>query len=957
MSRFYNIGKPSLILTLLGLFSLPVWAQLGFDIKLKKPKEYEERVLRSEKSTDKKLSLPGRLIQNTTSHYNYAFNAQNRINLVLQKAKENYKEDYSKLLSFYNYSLDETAKESVLLDSVILKASSGIALHDLRSDWADNLYLLWGTSYYLQKKFDSAYQLFQFINYAFAPKEKDGYYKTIGSARDGNAATSISTKEKYSLPKRLLSDPPSRNDAFIWQIRTYLAQDQFAEASTLIEALSTDANFPKRLIPDLEEVKALSFYKQEEWDSAASHLSKALDNTTTIQEKARWEYLIGQLYELAGKNKEARTYYNRSIPRTTDLIMEIYARLATIRCATNPDENNTNKNIAELTKMAQREKYFDYQDIIYYMAAQMALTTSNTKEAKSLLLKSTLATSNNPEQRNTTFLQLADLSYNDKEYQLAYNYYDSLKLTDKSLLNLESIKARKKSLALLIVHMDIINRQDSLQKIAALPEEERKDFVKKILKQLKKQQGLKDDNTFSTGNTIQTLTAPPTLFQPADSKGEWYFYNASLKSRGQMEFKSKWGNRPNVDNWRRSAAIMNNVANNPSNNQNPSANTNITSSNLSELSFESLYEQLPTTPEKLKSSTDSLQLSLYNAGKILIQEMQDCHEGTTLLNRIKDNNTSFEHIKDVYFNLYYCYNQHGEKAKADAIKKLMQEKYPNDRITQIINEGKDQTAVKLKEEANKRYDSIYSLFQNSQYEAAITAKKIADSLYGNSFWTPQLMYLEASYYAKKREDSSAINILTELVNRFVTHPIKDKAQRLLDAVKSRVVIESQINSLNNKTAPAINNSTAPASNNPAPVANNTNAPLTNAPINNVSINSSFVNDANATHYAMLVLKKVDLAFINESKYAFNRYNRENFPNKNFNIEVSTLNADYKLLLIQSFGNAREASAYAERTRAKLASDILPWLTQDQYELLIISESNNKILTQSKDLEAYKKWVK
>ena len=109
------------------------------------------------------------------------------------------------------------------------------------------MYLLWGASYYLQKKFDSAYLMFQFINYAFAPKEKDGYYITIGSNTDGNSAYSISTKEKNSLPRKIFSEPPSRNDAFIWQIRNFLAQDEFAEAASLIVTLRTDPNFPKRL--------------------------------------------------------------------------------------------------------------------------------------------------------------------------------------------------------------------------------------------------------------------------------------------------------------------------------------------------------------------------------------------------------------------------------------------------------------------------------------------------------------------------------------------------------------------------------------------------------------------------------------------------------------------------------------------------------------------------------------
>src|SRR6185503_8547038 len=100
------------------------------------------------------------------------------------RAKERHKDDLSGLLSFYNYDLEITQADSLELDSVIFKSTTGIVLHDLRSNWADNMYLLWGAAYYLKKEFDSARMMFQFINYAFAEKEKDGAYKVIGSARD-----------------------------------------------------------------------------------------------------------------------------------------------------------------------------------------------------------------------------------------------------------------------------------------------------------------------------------------------------------------------------------------------------------------------------------------------------------------------------------------------------------------------------------------------------------------------------------------------------------------------------------------------------------------------------------------------------------------------------------------------------------------------------------------------------
>jgi tetratricopeptide (TPR) repeat protein len=342
--------------------------QMGFTFDVEKPKEFENRKLRGEKTpTDKKIKGVRRFMQNTVTHYNYYFNANNKLNEVLARAKASFKDDYSRLLPFYNYSLDVTAADSVQLDSVAYKAQSGIILHDLRSDWADNMYLLWGASYYLQKQFDSAYLMFQFINYAFAEKEKDGYYRTIGSARDGNNALSVSSKEKTSITSKVFADPPSRNDAFIWQVRNYLAQDRFSDASTLIQVLKNDTLFPARLRNDLEEVQAYLFYKQNNWDSAAAHLEKALSNAANKQEKARWEYLLGQLYETTRKPEIAADWYEKSIAHTTDPVMDVYARLAGVRVhKSDSAKDYIAENIATLTKMARRDKYTDYRDIIYY---------------------------------------------------------------------------------------------------------------------------------------------------------------------------------------------------------------------------------------------------------------------------------------------------------------------------------------------------------------------------------------------------------------------------------------------------------------------------------------------------------------------------------------------------------------------------------------------------------------
>ena len=944
----------------------PGFSQLGMNFEIKKPPEYEERVLRSEKSDQKKFTLPKRFIQNTVTHYNYYFNANNKLNEVLERAKTSFRDDFSKLLPFYNYTLDATAADSIQLDSITYKSSTGIALHDLRNDWVDNLYLLWGASYYLRKQFDSAYLMFQFINYAFAPKEKDGYYITIGSSRDGNSASSISTKEKNSLPRRVFSEPPSRNDAFIWQIRNFLAQNQLAEAASLIVALKNDPVFPKRLHNDLHEVQALWFYKQNMWDSAADHLVKALGNATNLQEKARWEFLAAQLYEMTGNFKDAEKYYLKVSTHTTDPIMDIYARLYAIRANKDNGEKTIEKNVAELLKMAKRDKYDGYQDIIYYMAAQMQLEGNNIDAALALLKKSTEFESNDPGRKNKIFLQLAELSYTQKKYRQAFNFYDSLNLSDPTLKDVDAINERKSMLGRLATNLEIMERQDSLQRIAALPEEERRDFVKKLVKDLRKQQGLKDEGG-SPGNPIVLPNNNPTLFPGNEPKGEWYFYNASSRTRGQNEFKARWGTRPNVDNWRRSATLVGMMQVNQNKSNNPGqTQTNTGGSN--ELTTEALMANLPLSPEQLQKSNDSLQAAMFALGKIYIQDVEDCNEGTATLEELRNRFPAFNPMDELLFNLYYCYNRNGEKSKAETIKKQMAEKFSTSNYTTIVATGKNPQST-ANPEATRAYENIYDLFIEGKFDEAIAAKKQADNIYGRSYWTPQLLYIEAVYYIRQREDSVAKTILNSIVSQFPGTPLALKATNLVNVLGRRKQIEAELNNMvvtRNEDTSAARKPVVVVTRPPADTTKTVQPPVVvNKPATKdtttvkppgIPAGTKFTHTADAPHYVVLILSKVDPVFSNEAKNAFIRYNRDTYYNKTFTHDLFQLDPDNRLLLISPFPNAQEALAYVERTRPRTATEIIPWLKGGKFSFSILTEQNFNVLKETKDLEKYRSFL-
>ncbi len=971
-----KIYSTSLLLILCFTF-FQAHSQQGFSFDIKKPEQFDDRVLASEKSDTKKFPLTKRLTQNTFTHYNYFFNANNKLNEVLEIAKAAHIDDFTELLSFYNYSLDETAANKEQLDSVIYKSTTGIVLHDLRNDWVDNLYLLTGAAYYLRQQFDSAYLTFQFINYAWAKKEKDGYYQTIGSKFDGNDAFTISTKEKNSLPRKVFSEPPSRNDAFIWQIRTLIAMEEYGEAASLIITLKNDPAFPKRLQSDLEEVQALWFYNGNVYDSAAVHLEKALDNATNKKERARWEFLIAQLYEYSGKTDLARKYYDKVIGHTIDPIMEIYARLNSIRIDTSGGENYIDKNVAELLKMAKRDRYIDYRDVIYYTIAQIEMERNNLEQAITYLKKSTENNTVDPSLKNKAFLQMAEMAFTLKKYRQARNLYDSVDVNDPGLKNPREVNERKHVLINLVTQLDIVERQDSLQKIAAIPEEERKNFVRNRVRQMRKEKGLKEDAAASSAilvpigsqkNDQEDLFTSPT-------KGEWYFYNATLKSKGASEFKAKWGNRGNVDNWRRAAGMsFQPIATKTVPNRTDTlAREEDVEGSPGEITFDALYAHLPLTEKQMKLSNDSLSEALYKLGKSFANDLEDCTSSIPANERIVNRFPAFKKMEEVLFTLYYCYNRSGETVKAQQVKKQMEQKFAGSRLTTIVSTGKD-PGSKLNEEATKAFQDVYDLFIEGNFTKAIADKKVADSIYGSNYWTPQLMYIEAVYYIKQKQDAKATEILNAIIAQDPGSSMAVKAGTMIDVLSRRQKIEDELNGLNvtrveEKRIPVdtttktkidtVAYTPLPQKEKPkevVKVAEQKPVVKTADTVVNKPIISAYAFKPDDKYYAVVILTKVDMVWVNETKNAFNMYNRGKYYNKQFEYTVTPINAEYKVLLIGNFDNAQAAAEYVQTAKPVSNSQIIPWLATDKYSFTIISAANLEILKTQQDIGLYKQFI-
>jgi tetratricopeptide (TPR) repeat protein len=965
---------------LLCLFLFPdVHAQVDkitFDLQKDKPEKFKDKQLRSEETGEKKFTLPRRFIQNTTSHYNYFFNASNKLNSIIEMARMATRDDYSRLLPFYSYSLDNTAAQKDQLDSVIYKATAGILLHDLRSNWVDNFYLLIGKAYYFRKDFDSASMTFQFINFNLGNKDDEQTVVGTNENRVNNALT-ISTKEDRSMVDKVLSRPPSRNDALVWQVRALTDMGNYGEAAGLINTLRNDPLFPERLEPYFQEVQGYWFFKQKMYDSAINYIEKALPNAFDIADKARREYLLAQLYEMNNNLDTASDYYDKAIRNTTDPLMDIYANLNKAKMLKSTDPKEIDNSISRLIKMARKDKFELYRDIIFYSAGELAMAKPDTASALQFYKASTVFNENNLSLKNQAFLNLAELNYDLKNYHESFNFYDSLETSDTALKNIDEIESRKNALAQIVTHLNIIQREDSLQAIAALSPDQRDDFLKKLSKKLRKERGLKDDEGYagSAFDYLNRQNQSANIFSGTQAKGEWYFYNNNLKSAGYNEFKRVWGKRQNVDNWRTvsSTTPVNNSNINygdPLAPQNQAEDVEIPASPFQQdISEEGLLANVPLTKTALDTSNSKIARSLFQLGKNYQNLLEDYSAAIASYQESLKRFPDSLYDGELYMNLSYCYQKIGNQQLADYYKNLLVKNFGNSNFAQYLLHPEIFNPIEKDTAASNRYDKIYNLFIEGNFAEATKEKNAADSLYGKSYWNPQLLYIQSVYYIQKREDSAAMNVLNQIIEEYPTSPMREKAATMIDVLSRRDSIENYLTNLDVVRAKpdsqivvfdqpkVVNNVKAPEENNEKPVVKNEEikpgkfeiSPEKKRPA--AIKNADFTFDALEPQNVIMVLTKVDPVYSSEARNAFNRYNSQSVATNKIVIVKDTLDSERTLLVFSQFDDAVAALKYRDKLKQAAPSQI-SWLPAQKYSFYIISDSNLELLKENKNLQSY-----
>ena len=938
-----------------------------------------DKLLPYERLLNKKYTLGRRAYQNTVSQFNYLFYAEIGIDEIIQKARDLHEDDYTELLPFYDYDLSLTAKESI--DSIIFRCNANIVLHDLRSNYVDDAYLTLAKAYLFHKNFDTAASILQFINYSFFDKE-DGADLPIGSNLNQPGKFSIASPEN----NRVWENKNVRNESMIWQARTYFEAGEMNEGLSLLQLLKTDAVFPKRLQPFLNEQLAYGYYLSGMNDSAANYLIKGLDNAKDPLTKARWSFLIAQLYEKEQKIDLAYNWFRKAGSIASNPIIAVYASIYMASIDANRGKKSWESLAYDLERMIKKDKYAAFADIIYYEMAQLAVRNHAISKANQWLIASIQKNEKNTKLKQKTLVQLGAINYIIDQFSVAKIAYENLNDLLKTFPNYDQITLRKKWIDKIANLNELIAIEDSLQMIYNAPKIAQERMAMQWQKRtalLKAQEKdlFKDPNNQKAGsvNYNNQNNIPGYTFGNAfvnttpnkEVKSDFYFDNPQNVSMGITNYIKKWGDRPNVDNWRRKTTIQlarasqvnANIDSTQASMQLNTAqvvNKSIKSTTQEKDSAEKLSIQLIETDTDLKQSKINWNNNSLSIAKIFLYELNDFEKALPRYKAVIQNDIEPATTESALLDLASHYLHIGQITTSDSLIALITKQFPEGIYVQ--KKKAKENLDRIDKNSAEAYKTAYFLAQIGDWDQFGSQMEEAQKQFKGTKWNTPYQFLRVKMYAQLGKDSLAIEYCNEIIAQNKSESIKAKAKNIITEINNRKATEAYLAALvivkptklinTNEEAIERNKSTAISLKDDR---NINSTPKNDSALSKNIINQiTFTNDSLEQHYIALQTMNVSAVFVKEIQNAIKDFNTETFKQLNLGVTYVQFTDQSHIVWIGPFTKASDGLAYINKVKPRLSTEIISFIAKRQYDLTLIGKSNIVLITNQEQLDQYKR---
>jgi tetratricopeptide (TPR) repeat protein len=720
-----------------------------------------------------------------STKYNILYNGQVGLDKGVLAVNANSDDDFWQLLPVEKMQIVEdftstTKPKNTDFELAETKATKAIQKHSMniggreKNSQIDEAYLMLGKARYYDQRFVPALDAFNYILY------------------------------KYPNSSRIY-------EAKIWREKTNMRLGNDALVIKNISKLLEDHEVKKQVFADANALLAASFLNMEEKDSAVAKIKLAIEFTKVNQERARYRFVLGQLYQELGYKDSAVTSYqsvidmNRKAERR--FVIQAHAKKAELFDYQSGDLVSFVKTF---DKLIQDRENRPYKDLIFYQIAVFHDKQNNQKAALDFYNASLRTNSKDTYLVASNYRNIGNLYFRNAEYPAAAKYYDStlVKLNNKTR-EFGKIQKIRSNLDEVILYEALAKRNDSILNVVAMNSTDRmayfekyivtlqeKDEVKRLLeeKNKAKQENIARNNTASSatpasiqesGNPARKSPITPPAMASVSSQqtvSAFYFYNPTTVAFGKLEFKKIWGDRNLNGNWRVAAGNANVTTIDSLDGDKQSSEKEVDSNKIVEQYTTDYYlKQLPTAQIELDSIRKERNFAYYQLGIIYKEKFKENNLAINKLEQLLLQDPEEKWILPAMYNLYKLY-QITDLNKAEAMQKKISAQFPDSRYAQIIN-NTNPDAISENETQESVYNKWYKVFQQEQFVMVLENADVLINQFSGDEIVSKFELLKANTIGKLKGVTAYKNALQFVADNYPnSEEGKNAAQILRDQI-------------------------------------------------------------------------------------------------------------------------------------------------------------------------------
>jgi tetratricopeptide (TPR) repeat protein len=874
--------------------------------------------------SSQKDTAMSRGMQNLTARYNYIYNSNVILENYAVELQQNYADNYTEILPVYvvplkfNAVLDDplaTQVDSKELDQIITKAQYIISDKSY-SNYIDDAYLLLGKAHFYKGNYFIATEFFDYVIKNF-------------QQNNANYVDGLNWKARSLMQLNMLK-------------KTIPVLDSMA---TAIESLKIDLSEPMATFAQM----SINMVKIKD---AIPYLENAIKKTSLKRNKLRWTFVLGQLYEKEKNYELALKNYTRVQKSNAGFELYFNANLSRIKMNALLSGEKINRK-QQLAYLLKDDKNADYIDQIYYQIGESYYEEEDYQKAVENYQLSVSKSTKNDYQKGLSYLKIADLNFKYfNNYLKAKAYYDSTVNTlPKTYGGYDLILKKAQNLTYLTDRYTIISTQDTLQQLAKLPEAQRSQKIEALFAP-----------KVETQPAVQNLSQNPSSpFQntsnqnPTGNTGTFYFSNTTAISKGFVDFKKRWGNRKQEDNWRQSirSSTQTNTQNVASLNPDgvpldPADGTPVAKNN--EALIKEFTAAVPLTPEMLAASNEKILDAYFEIASFYQQELNEIIEANRIYQIILDRFPENKYLAAIDYSLYLNYRDF-DNAKSEVFKKLVLSRFPSSAYAQSILDP----TFSVKQSAldaitNTEYNDVFKNYLQKDFPKVINKVDSISRTTPQNYLAAQFEYLKAIATGRTQSVDSLLTAFNHIVINYPTD------QLILPLVKEHVAyINKHMEEFRKRkialidfdpneprffspyaTVPPIPTSVITKDSTVQTAPDPVKALVPEKIATPIKPSGElFTTALSDTYYFVINVADASLT-LSSSRFGIGQFNRGNYPERNLKHQLTEFDDD-QLIFVGNFSNFGDAKMYADR--------IIPQFRQIMkmspriYKSFIISKEN------------------